>query len=189
MRMFKRPPADESTTYAPAAIDRRSTSTRVATARDTDVATAPPAAAPRAPVARRWHGPTRAFATLVGVALAGLLAYLTTRIGDGTNGGYWAEYGILAGAGLASAGSQLGGGAGDRGQPARGRVDEVGEAALLSVRLPARFRADADRRRLDPRFPPAGRELASLTHSRLVGQSRDRRRRHRHERAADDALL
>jgi len=110
MRMFKRPPADEPATYAPAAIDRRSTSTRVATARDTDVATAPPAAAPRAPVARRWHGPTRAFATLVGVALAGLLAYLTTRIGDGTNGGYWAEYGILAGAGLAIAVSQLVGG-------------------------------------------------------------------------------
>src|SRR3954452_10457728 len=108
MRMFKRPPADEST-YDSAAVDRRSTSTRVATARDTDVATAP-AAAPGAPVARRWHGPTRAFATLVGAAGAGFLAWLTTRIGDGTNGNYWAEYGILAGAGLAIALSQVVGG-------------------------------------------------------------------------------
>ena len=86
MRMFKRPPADELATYDPAPVYPRSTGTRVATARDTDVATAP-AAARGAPVARRWHGPTRAFATLVGVAVAGLLAYLTTRIGDGTNGG------------------------------------------------------------------------------------------------------
>jgi hypothetical protein len=106
MRMFKRPPADESTTttYDPAAIDGRD---RVVTTRSADVATAP---APGTPVARRWHDPTRAFATLLGVAVAGFLAWLTTRIGDGTNGKYWAEYGILAGAGLAIAISQLVGG-------------------------------------------------------------------------------
>jgi hypothetical protein len=107
MRMFKRTPADDATrTYDPAVVDR-STNTRVATARDTDLEPAP---APGARVTRRWHGPTRAFATLLGVAVAGFLAWLTTRIGDGTNGNYWAEYGILAGAGLAIALSQLVGG-------------------------------------------------------------------------------
>jgi len=106
MRMFKRPPADESTTttYEPAAANGRD---RVVTSADGDVAPAP---APAAPVARRWHDPSRALATLFGVAAAGFLAWLTTRIGDGTNGEYWAEYGILAGAGLTIAVSQLVGG-------------------------------------------------------------------------------
>ncbi len=106
MRMFKRPPADESTTttYDPEAANG---SNRGATSPDPDVATAP---APVAPAARRWHDPTRAFATLLGVAAAGFLAWLTTRIGDGTNGEYWAAYGILAGAGLTIAVSQLVGG-------------------------------------------------------------------------------
>jgi hypothetical protein len=63
-----------------------------------------------APTDRAWHGPTRAIATLVGAAAAGLLAWLTTRIGDHSNGGYWAVYGILAGAGLGMALSQLIGG-------------------------------------------------------------------------------
>jgi hypothetical protein len=48
--------------------------------------------------------------TLLGVAAAGLLAWLTTNISDKTTGGYWAEYGILAGAGLVVALSQLLGG-------------------------------------------------------------------------------
>ena len=60
---------------------------------------------------RRWHyGPARALATLLGVGAAGLLVWLTTTIGDQSTGGYWAEYGILAGAGFVLALSQLLGG-------------------------------------------------------------------------------
>ena len=174
MRMFKRPPADESTTttYDPAAANGRN---RVATTPDADVATAP---APGTPVARRWHDPTRAFATLLGVAVAGFLAWLTTRIGDGTNGKL-----------LGRVRNPRGRRPGDRDQPAGRRVDEVGEASLLAVRLPARVRADADRRRLDPRLPPAGRELASVAHRQLVGRPRHRRRRQGHGRVGDDAVV
>jgi hypothetical protein len=57
-----------------------------------------------------WHGPTRAVMTLLAVGVAGFLAWLTTNINDHTNGGYWAVYGILAGAGLGMALSQLLGG-------------------------------------------------------------------------------
>ena len=57
---------------------------------------------------RRWHhGPTRAIVTLLAAAVAGLLAWTTTTIGHNTTGGYWAVYGILAGAGLVMALSQL----------------------------------------------------------------------------------
>jgi hypothetical protein len=59
---------------------------------------------------RPWHGPTRALMTLLAVGVAGLLAWLTTNISDNTTGGYWAQYGILAGAGLVVALSQLLGG-------------------------------------------------------------------------------
>jgi hypothetical protein len=59
---------------------------------------------------RPWHGPTRALTTLLAVGVAGLLAWLTTNISDRSTGGYWAEYGILAGAGLVMAVSQLLGG-------------------------------------------------------------------------------
>jgi hypothetical protein len=60
---------------------------------------------------RRWHhGPTRAIVTLLAAAVAGLLAWTTTTIGHTTTGGYWAVYGILAGAGLVMALSQLIGG-------------------------------------------------------------------------------
>ena len=55
-------------------------------------------------------GMTRATATLLGVAVAGLLAWLSTRVADGSTGGYWAVYGIIAGAGLVLALSQLAGG-------------------------------------------------------------------------------
>jgi hypothetical protein len=55
-------------------------------------------------------GMTRATATLLGAAVAGLLAWLATRVSNGTTGGYWAFYGLLAGAGLALALSQLAGG-------------------------------------------------------------------------------
>jgi hypothetical protein len=68
---------------------------------------------------RRWHhGPTRAVMTLLGAGVAGLLAWTTTTIGDGTTGGYWAVYGILAGAGLVLALSQLLGGWTKWGRPA-----------------------------------------------------------------------
>jgi hypothetical protein len=68
-------------------------------------------AAPPASEPRTWHhGPTRALMTLLGVGVAGLLAWLTTNISDTSTGGYWAAYGILAGAGLVMALSQLLGG-------------------------------------------------------------------------------
>jgi hypothetical protein len=64
-----------------------------------------------APDGRTWHrGPARAIVTLLGVAAAGLLAWLTTKIGHTSAGGYWAVYGILAGAGLVLALSQVLGG-------------------------------------------------------------------------------
>ena len=60
---------------------------------------------------RTWHrGPARALITLTAVGVAGLLAWLTTNISDTSTGGYWAVYGILAGAGLVMALSQLLGG-------------------------------------------------------------------------------
>src|SRR5215831_1077584 len=77
-------------------------------------------AAPAAPVddGRRWHhGPTRAVVTLIAAGVAGLLAWVTTKIGDGSTGGYWAVYAILAGAGLVMAVSQLIGGWTKRGRP------------------------------------------------------------------------
>jgi hypothetical protein len=51
-------------------------------------------------------GATRAFATLAGAALAGFLIWLATQVGDGTTGGYWATYGIIAGAGIVLAVAQ-----------------------------------------------------------------------------------
>jgi len=59
---------------------------------------------------RPWHGPTRALITLLAVGAAGLLAWSTTTISNQSTGGYWAGYGILAGAGLVMALSQLLGG-------------------------------------------------------------------------------
>jgi hypothetical protein len=52
-------------------------------------------------------GMTRATATLLGAAVAGLLIWLATQINDKTTGGYWAAYGVVAGAGLVLALSQL----------------------------------------------------------------------------------
>jgi len=67
---------------------------------------------------RRWHhGPTRALVTLLAAGIAGLLAWTTTNINDKTTGGYWAVYGILAGAGLVMALSQVLGGWTKRGKP------------------------------------------------------------------------
>jgi len=53
---------------------------------------------------------TRGMITLLSAAIAGFLVWLATQISDSTNGGYWAVYGILAGAGLVMAFSQILGG-------------------------------------------------------------------------------
>jgi hypothetical protein len=56
------------------------------------------------------YGVTRATATLIGAAAAGFLIWLATQFGDTSTGGYWARDGIVAGAGLVLALSQLLGG-------------------------------------------------------------------------------
>ena len=56
------------------------------------------------------YGLTRGTVTLLGAATAGLLVWLATQIGDSSTGGYWAVYGLIAGAGLVMALSQLLGG-------------------------------------------------------------------------------
>ncbi len=53
------------------------------------------------------NGLTRAGATLVGAAAAGVLLWVAAQIGRDTTGGYWAAYGIIAGAGLVFALTQL----------------------------------------------------------------------------------
>ena len=99
---------DGTTTTPPSTAIRRAYADRPANATTTEGP-----AETTAPVddGRRWHhGPTRAIVTLLAAAVAGLLAWTTTTIGDNTTGGYWAAYGILAGAGLVMALSQLIGG-------------------------------------------------------------------------------
>ena len=46
------------------------------------------------------NGIARAGATLLGAAAAGVLLWLAAQIGRGSTGGYWAAYGVVAGAGL-----------------------------------------------------------------------------------------
>ncbi len=55
----------------------------------------------------RMAGAVRGVSTLIGAGAAGLLVWVSAQIGRGTLGGYWAAYGILAGAGLTMALSQL----------------------------------------------------------------------------------
>src|SRR5438128_24028 len=55
-------------------------------------------------------GWTRGPVTLLGVAAAGFLTWLSTQVSDGSNGRYWAAEGLLAAAGLTMAVSQLAGG-------------------------------------------------------------------------------
>jgi hypothetical protein len=43
---------------------------------------------------------SRGVSALLGAALGGFLLWLATQVDDGTNGGYWAKFGIIAGAGL-----------------------------------------------------------------------------------------
>ena len=56
------------------------------------------------------YGLTRGTITLLGAAAAGLLIWLATQVDDGSNGGYWAVYGLIAAAGLVMAFSQILGG-------------------------------------------------------------------------------
>jgi hypothetical protein len=56
------------------------------------------------------YGLTRATITLIAAAAAGFLVWLATQINDTSTGGYWAVYGLIAGAGLVMALSQLLGG-------------------------------------------------------------------------------
>jgi len=58
----------------------------------------------------RMYGTTRAMATLLGAAVAGLLIWIATRLNDHATGGYWAVYGLIAAAGLTMALAQLFGG-------------------------------------------------------------------------------
>ena len=56
------------------------------------------------------YGLTRATTTLIAAAVAGLLIWFATQIDDDNLGGFWAVYGLIAGAGLVMALSQLLGG-------------------------------------------------------------------------------
>jgi hypothetical protein len=56
------------------------------------------------------YGLTRATTTLLAAAVAGFLIWLATQIGNDHVGGYWARIGLVAGAGLVMALSQLLGG-------------------------------------------------------------------------------
>jgi hypothetical protein len=56
------------------------------------------------------YGLTRATTTLIGAAGAGLLIWIATQLNHGHEGGYWGIVGLMAGAGLIMALSQLLGG-------------------------------------------------------------------------------
>jgi hypothetical protein len=56
------------------------------------------------------YGLTRATTTLIAAGAAGLLLWIATRISMTSTGGFWAVYGLIAGAGLVMALSQLLGG-------------------------------------------------------------------------------
>jgi hypothetical protein len=56
------------------------------------------------------YGLTRATTTLIAAAGAGLLIWFATQVNDEHVGGFWAVYGLIAGAGLLMALSQLLGG-------------------------------------------------------------------------------
>jgi hypothetical protein len=56
------------------------------------------------------YGLTRATTTLIAAGVAGLLIWFATQINDNHRGGFWAVYGLIAGAGLVMALSQLLGG-------------------------------------------------------------------------------
>jgi hypothetical protein len=56
------------------------------------------------------YGLTRATTTLIAAGVSGLLIWFATQINDNHRGGFWAVYGLIAGAGLLMALSQLIGG-------------------------------------------------------------------------------
>jgi hypothetical protein len=56
------------------------------------------------------YGLTRATTTLIAAGVAGLLIWFATQVNDETVGGFWGVYGLIAGAGLVMALSQLLGG-------------------------------------------------------------------------------
>ena len=58
----------------------------------------------------RMYGLTRATTTLLAAAVAGFLIWLAGQFSNNHEGGYWAIMGVLAGAGLVMALSQLLGG-------------------------------------------------------------------------------
>ena len=53
------------------------------------------------------NGMSRAASTLLGAGIAGFLLWLAAQMGRHSTGGYWAAYGIVAGAGVVLAASQL----------------------------------------------------------------------------------
>ena len=53
------------------------------------------------------NGMTRAGATLLAAAAAGVLLWLAAQIERGSNGGYWGAYAVVAGAGLLLAAAQV----------------------------------------------------------------------------------
>jgi hypothetical protein len=53
------------------------------------------------------NGMTRAGLTLLAAGAAGALLWVAAQFDRGTNGGYWAAYGIVAGAGLVLAAAQV----------------------------------------------------------------------------------
>ena len=53
------------------------------------------------------NGLSRAASTMLGAGIAGLLLWVAAQIGRNSTGGYWAAYGVVAGAGLVLAASQL----------------------------------------------------------------------------------
>jgi hypothetical protein len=76
-------------------------------------------------------GMTRGPVTLIAAGTAGLLVWVASRISDSSTGGYWGEYGVLGGAGLLLALSQLVGGWTKWGRPT------ISLAVFLVAFLPA----------------------------------------------------
>jgi hypothetical protein len=76
------------------------------------------------------YGLTRATTTLIFAGTAGLVIWIATQIGNGHTGGYWARMGLVAGAGLLMALSQVIGGWTKWGRP------RLSAAVLLTAFVP-----------------------------------------------------
>jgi hypothetical protein len=76
------------------------------------------------------YGLTRATTTLLFAAAAGLVIWIATQIDNGHTGGYWARVGLVAGAGLLMAMSQVIGGWTKWGRP------RLSAAVLLTAFVP-----------------------------------------------------